>query len=101
MFINENGSRPTLVDSNEGMNEQINYYRESLKNKIYEAIRIINPDAANSFNMFESLDKALSWAGDFLDLKNQHLTFELIQKIPMIEREGALSSRDITLLNGW
>lgn len=101
MFINENGSRPTLVDSNEGMNEQINYYRESLKNQIYEAIRIINPDAANSFNMFESLDKALSWAGDFLDLKNQHLTFELIQKIPMIEREGALSSRDITLLNGW
>ena len=101
MFINENGSRPILVDSNEGMNEQINYYRESLKNQIYEAIRIINPDAANSFNMFESLDKALSWAGDFLDLKNQHLTFELIQKIPMIEREGALSSRDITLLNGW
>ena len=51
--------------------------------------------------MFESLDKALSWAGDFLDLKNQHLTLEMIQKIPMIEQEGALSNRDITLLNGW
>lgn len=101
IFINESGSRPTLVDSNEGLNEQINYYRDSLKDQIYEAIKVINPDAANSFNMFESLDKALSWAGDFLDLKNQHLTLELIQKIPLLEQEGALSSRDITLLNGW
>ena len=101
IFVNESGSRPTLVDSNEGLNEQINYYRESLKDQIYEAIKIINPDAANSFNMFESLDRALSWAGDFLDLKNQHLTLELIQKIPLLEQEGALSSRDITLLNGW
>lgn len=101
IFINESGARPTLVDSDEGLNEQINYYRDSLKDQIYEAIKLINPDAANSFNMFESLDKALSWAGDFLDLKNQHLTLEMIQKIPMIEQEGALSNRDITLLNGW
>lgn len=101
IFINESGSRPTLVDSDEGLNEQIQYYRESLKNQIYEAIKLINPDAANSFNMFESIDKALSWAGDFLDLKNKHLTLELIQKIPLLESEGALSNRDITLLNGW
>ena len=38
IFINESGSRPTLVDSNEGLNEQINYYRDSLKDQIYEAI---------------------------------------------------------------
>lgn len=101
IFINESGPRPTLVDSDEGLNEQIQYYRESLKNQIYEAIKLINPDAANSFNMFESIDKALSWAGDFLDLKNKHLTLELIQKIPLLESEGALSNRDITLLNGW
>lgn len=101
IFINESGPRPTLVDSDEGLNEQIQYYRESLKNQIYEAIKLINPDAANSFNMFESIDRALSWAGDFLDLKNKHLTLELIQKIPLLESEGALSNRDITLLNGW
>lgn len=101
IFINESSSRPTLVDSDEGLNEQIQYYRESLKNQIYEAIKLINPDAANSFNMFESIDRALSWAGDFLDLKNKHLTLELIQKIPLLESEGALSNRDITLLNGW
>ena len=101
IFINESGSRPTLVDSDEGLNEQIQYYRESLKNQIYEAIKLINYGAANSFNMFESIDRALSWAGDFLDLKNKHLTLELIQKIPLLESEGALSNRDITLLNGW
>lgn len=101
IFINESGNRPTLVDSNEGLNEQINYYRESLKDQVYEAIKIINPDAANSFKMFESLDKALSWAEDFLAVKKEHITYEMIQKIPMIEQEGALSNRDITLLNGW
>lgn len=98
LFVDESQSTPRLVDSNEGMNNQIYFYKRNLEKQIVDAI---NPKIAQNFKLFSSKEKALKYVEEFFIGENSLVSQDLLYKIPLLNQNNALSKRDITLLNGW
>lgn len=101
IFIDESGLVPKLVSNNEGMNNQIYYYKQNLKKQITDAVKLINEEVSKSFNMFTSQERALNYVKEFFIGDNSFISQDLLYKIPLLNQDNSLSERDKILLNGW